>query len=192
MQLAKKTTLSKKEDKYVEVKQAIVALEWSSDVDFDLIVLYKTKDGREGGVWSNAFRGAPANSLGDLNEFPFIQLSGDMGIGRAGGDNIETMRVAKLDDMAEVHILAFNFSDYAEGTKGTFSQYNGKVTLKQDNGEGFECPLEATEAGTVAHIATISAGMMGAKLTRVDKVLSYDDAFGSLPGGRGFPSTCVS
>ena len=48
----------------------------------------------------------PGGTLGNLNGFPFIQLSGDAGVGAKGGDNEETLRIAKLDDLAEVLPLA--------------------------------------------------------------------------------------
>jgi len=46
------------------------------------MAFYKTKDGRTGGVYSDNYAGG---SLGDLNGFPYIELSGDEGVGAAGG-----------------------------------------------------------------------------------------------------------
>ena len=190
--MAKKATLSKggSEEAYVEVKQAIVALEWTSDVDFALLALFKAKDGRTGGVWTKEITGSPANAQGDLNSFPFINLDQDAGVGATGGDNIETMRIAKLDDMQEVHFLCLNFTNAAGGAADTFSQYNGRVTLKQDNGEGFEVPLESTEAGHLVHVCTLELRIIGPKLKRVDKVISYGSAdWAALPGAAGFPGS---
>ena len=76
-------------------KQLKVSLIWTSAVDLDLMAFYKTKDGRTGGVYSNNYAGG---SLGDLNQFPFIQLAGDEGVGALGGDNREDLRIANLDD----------------------------------------------------------------------------------------------
>ena len=65
-------------------KQLKVSLIWTSAVDLDLMAFYKTKDGRTGGVYSDNYAGG---SLGDLNAFPFLQLSGDEGVGATGGAN---------------------------------------------------------------------------------------------------------
>jgi tellurite resistance protein TerA len=71
-------------------KQLKVSLIWTSAVDLDLMAFYKTKDRHTGGVYSDNYAGG---SLGDLNQFPFIQLSGDEGVGAVGGENQEDVRI---------------------------------------------------------------------------------------------------
>jgi len=72
-------------------KQLMVAMKWTTAADFDLAAAYENKEGKQGMVYFG--------ELGDLNKFPFMQLSGDEGVGDSGGDNEETMRITKLDDM---------------------------------------------------------------------------------------------
>ncbi|MCL0058843.1 stress response protein, partial [Dehalococcoidia bacterium] len=87
-------------------KQLKVALIWTSAVDLDLMAFYKTKTGQTGGVYSDNYAGG---SLGDLNSFPFIQLSGAEGVGATGGDNREEMHICNLDQVEELCICALNF-----------------------------------------------------------------------------------
>ncbi len=92
---------NKGDEAYVSVKQLLVTLKWTADVDLDLMAFYETKDGKKGGVFSNLY---PGGSLGSLNTFPYIELSGDEGVDAKGGDNEEVLRITKLDDMVEVYI----------------------------------------------------------------------------------------
>ena len=90
------------------IKQFMVSLRWTSAMDFDLAAVYKAKDGREGLCYFG--------ELGNLNEFPNIQLSGDEGVGDSGGDNEETMRVVSLDAMEPVWLLCWDYGAVETGT----------------------------------------------------------------------------
>ena len=88
-------------------------LKWTTAADFDLAAAYKRKDGTTGLVYFG--------ELGDLNSFPFMQLSGDEGVGDQGGDNEETMRVMKIDDMDTIWILCWDYGAVQEGKTGRVS-----------------------------------------------------------------------
>ena len=62
-------------------KQINVSLVWNAAVDLDLMAFYRTRDGRTGGIYSDNYQGG---SLGALDAFPYIQLSGDAGVGGVG------------------------------------------------------------------------------------------------------------
>ena len=181
MELKPKITLKTKgEEAYISLKQLMVSLKWSAPVDLDLMAFYKAKDGRVGGVFSENYSGG---SLGNLNSFPFIQLSGDEGVGAKGGQNEEVLRITKLDDMAEVYICAVNFSDASKSKDAYFSSYDGFVTIIDDKGENIMVPLNASESGTVAIIAKIdNSGFMGAKLVNENKVVSMSTFQSTIPG----------
>ena len=63
----------------------MVSLKWTTATDFDLAAAYEGKDGKKNMVYFGDLR--------NLNEFPFMQLSGDESVGDTAGDNEETMRV---------------------------------------------------------------------------------------------------
>jgi len=162
------------------VNQLLVSLGWTSEVDLDLMAFYKKKDGTVGGVYSKELGG----SHGDLNAFPFMQLSGDAGIGAQGGDNEETLKIIKMDDIAKLQIVALNYTDAkAKNADASFSQYNGKISVVNETGEAFEIPLEATEKGTAALLCTIdNTSPVGATIKREDRVMSFEQFINDIEG----------
>ncbi len=148
-------------------KQLKVSLIWTSPVDLDLMAFYKTKDGRVGGVYSDNYAGG---SLGDLNGFPFIQLSGDEGVGAVGGDNREEMRIAKLDDFEELHIVAVNFTDASSGSNKVFADYDARVEVVTDKGDSHTVALDSGQSGSVAALCKFTSDFMGASLVNNSNV----------------------
>lgn len=181
VELKAKVTLKKKgEEAYVSLKQLMVNLKWSASVDLDLMAFYKAKDGTEGGVFSDNYSGG---TLGSLNEFPFIQLSGDEGVGATGGDNEEVLRVTKLDDMAEVYICTLNYTDAINKKDSSFSDYDCGISVMDDKGESIAVPLDSSEKGQVAVIAQIdNTNAMGAKLINENRIIDLATFFESIPG----------
>jgi uncharacterized protein involved in tellurium resistance len=184
MELKTKVTLKQKgQEAFIPIKQLLVKLRWRAAVDLDLMAFYKTKDGRAGGVYSSNYAGG---SLGDLNAFPFIQLSGDAGVGGSGGDNEETLRITKLDQMDVVYICALNFSDASAGKNTAFSAYDGHIEIHDDQGGSVGVPLDARETGTLAIIAKIdNTSFMGPRLINENRIVGMQE-FLSLPGAAGF------
>lgn len=160
-------------------KQLKVALVWTSAVDLDLMAFYKTKDGRTGGVYSNNYS---SGNMGDLNSFPFMQLSGDAGVGGTGGDNREEMLVSKLDDMETLEIVAVNFTDASSGANKTFADYDARVEVMTDSGDSHTIRLDSTSSGSVATICKFSPSFMGLQLSNDSAVTSFDQFKQSNPG----------
>lgn len=180
-ELRRKITLEKKgEEAYVSVKQLMVSLKWTADVDLDLMAFYRTKDGQVGGVFSDNY---PGGTLGSLNTFPFIELSGDEGVGATGGDNEEVLRITKLDHLAELFIVTLNYTDAVEKRQSTFSDYDGSVNVMNDKGETVEVLLNSTDRGQVAVICKIdNSSPMGAKLINMNNIMDLGDFLGTVPG----------
>jgi uncharacterized protein involved in tellurium resistance len=176
-----KVTLKKKgEEAYLSVKQLVVSLKWSANVDLDLMAFYKSKDNQVGGVFSDNYAGG---SMGNLNSFPYIQLSGDAGVGATGGENEEILRITKLDDMAQIYICALNFTDASQNRPQSFHKYDAYVFLVDDRGESVAVPLDSQIQGTVAIIAKIdNTGFMGAKLVNENQVMDLNSFQSLIPG----------
>lgn len=185
--LKAKVVLNKKgEEAYVSVKQLMVTLKWTASVDLDLMAFYQTKDGREGGVFSDNF---PGGELGSLNEFPYIQLSGDEGVGATGGDNEEVLRITKLDDLATLYICTLNYTDASQKKDSSFSEYDGGIMVIDDKGESIAVPLNSTEHGQVAVIAKIdNTSPMGAKLINENKIIDLGTFVSTIPGAKSLVS----
>jgi tellurite resistance protein TerA len=187
VEIKQKVQLKKKGDEgFVAVKQLLVQLKWTASVDLDLMAFYKAKDGSVGAVFSSQY---PGGSMGDLNEAPFIMLDQDAAVGGSGGDHVETLRITKLDHIAELHIIALNYTDASAQRSVNFATYDGNVTVLQDNGAALEVPLSSDTSGHVAHVCTIdNSSPMGAKLVNVNNVLSLQEFVSTVPGARALVS----
>jgi len=188
MELKEKIVLKDKGDvaNLPTVKQLLVTLTWASSVDLDLMAFYEKKDGTKGGVYTKNLGG----SQGDLNKFPFINLSDDAGVGAKSGAKEETMKIVKLDEIAKLYLVALNYTDAKnKNAEASFSTYDGKVTIMDEAGKAFEVPLAATEKGTVAHLCTIdNSSPIGATLKREDKVMTFAAFVESIPGANALVS----
>jgi tellurite resistance protein TerA len=181
VELKAKIVLNKKgEEAFISVKQLMVKLQWTANVDLDLMAFYESKDGRTGGVVSDNY---PGGDLGSLNEFPYIQLSGDEGVGATGGDNEEVLRITRLDDLAQVYICTLDYTDAIEKKDSSFSKYDGGVVVIDEKGESIAIPLNSDDKGHVAIIARIdNTGAMGAKLINENKIITLDTFAETIPG----------
>ncbi|MCP4352126.1 MAG: stress response protein [Desulfobacterales bacterium] len=160
-------------------KQIKVSLIWTSAVDLDLMAFYKTKDGRTGGVYSDNYAGG---SLGELNQFPFIQLSGDEGVGAGSGDKQEEMRIVRLDDFEELYVCALNFTDASSGENKVFANYDARVEVMTDRGEHHTVALDSAQSGSVAVICKFEAGMISNSLVNDSEVMNLEDFRNKIPG----------
>ncbi len=144
------------------IKQFMVSLKWTTAADFDLAAAYQRKDGTTGMVYFG--------ELGDLNSFPFMQLSGDEGVGDQGGDNEETMRVMKIDDMKFIWILCWDYGAVQEGKPARFAGSDVLVSLTDDAGISHSVTLDTGTVGNVCLVATIdNSSVMGANFINASK-----------------------
>lgn len=143
-------------------RQLMVSMKWTTAADFDLAAAYEDKQGKQGLVYFG--------ELGDLNAFPFMQLSGDEGVGDKGGENEETMRITKLDDMKYVWILCWDYGKVQEGAPARFKGSDVTLSVMDDKGTTHNVTLDTGDMGNVALIATIdNSSPIGAKLINSSK-----------------------
>jgi uncharacterized protein involved in tellurium resistance len=179
-ELKAKLTLKKKgESAYISIKQLMVTLKWTANVDLDLMAFYRTKDNTTGAVFSDNY---PGGTLGSLNDFPFIALSGDEGVGAKGGDNEEVLRITRLDHISEVYICTLNYTDASQNINSSFSSYDGGVVVMDDKGESIAIPLNSPEKGSVALIAKIdNTNPMGPRLINENKIMDLAGFVQNIP-----------
>jgi len=186
MEIKSKIELKEKGDiaQLATVKKLIVTLAWSSKVDLDLMAFYTKKDGTHGGVYSDQISQDVA-TLGDLNKFPFMKLSGDAGVNKQSeGEETEELRIIKLDDISKLTIVALNY-DAAKAKDGnaSFAHYNGHITLITDTKESIKIPLKSVEKGTAAIIATIdNTDPVSATIKMEDSVMNLGQLVETVPG----------
>lgn len=144
------------------IKQFMVTLKWTIAADFDLAAAYEAKDGQTGLVYFG--------EKGNLNGFPFMQLSGDEGVGDSGGDNQEDMRVMKIDDMKYIWVLCWDYGAVQEGKPARFAASDVTVSLTDDTGTNHAVSLNTGDTGNTCVVATVdNSSAMGAKFVNTSK-----------------------
>jgi len=144
------------------MKQFMVTLKWTSAADFDLAAVYESKDGKLGMVYFG--------ELGSLNEFPFMQLSGDEGVGDTGGDNQEEMRVTKFEDMKYIYVVCWDYGAVTDGKPARFDNSDVSVSVMDDAGTSHAVTLDTGDTGNVCVLATVdNSNAMGAKFVNLSK-----------------------
>jgi len=176
MKLKTKITLTQKgQEAFLVAKQLMIKLKWASVVDLDLLAFYKAKDGRVGGVYSDHYAGG---SLGNLNNFPFIQL----GNNSTNEKNERILRIIKFDDIAELYICALNFNDFSKGKKSAFNTYKACIEIIDVQGRSFDVPLNSMIKSTIAIIVKVdNTNLMGAKLINKNDITPLDDFARDIP-----------
>jgi len=145
------------------LKHLMISMKWSTLTDFDLAATYEGKTGKQGLVCYG--------EQGDINAFPFIQLSREEGIGDTGEDNEETMRITKLGDMKYVWLLCWDYQKVQNGAPTCFKDSDLKLSIMDDKGTIHNVTLDTEELGNVALIATIdNSSPLETKLVNTSKV----------------------
>ena len=130
-----------------QFKQLMVSMRWNTPVDFDLFAVYQTKTNQMGIVYYA--------DLGNLNEFPFILLSGDEGVDDTAGDNEESLVISSLAEMTYIWICAWDYNKVMQSIQGRFQQGNLRITVTDDKGKQYQIPLVDHGSGNMALILTI-------------------------------------
>jgi len=166
-----------------EIKQAKIVLSWSKAVDLDLMAFGKKKDGSTFGIFTEVLSKNP-KTQGDLNNFPFIQLSKDAGVGAVGGSNEETIIISQLDpSIDELHIVCLNYTDASQNKTASFSQYDATINMINDKGENLiQGQLNDSNPGVAAHLCTIKSGAICGSFINQNKVYSLQELISNIPG----------
>lgn len=175
VQLKPKVVLKAKgESAYIPVRNLVATMTWTATVDLDLYAFYRAKKDIKpksgflglGGVKPGQEGKIYYMSKGNLDKFPWMNLDQDAGVGDVGGQNEENLRIANLDEMEHVLIVANIFNK----PNANFAGYDGRVTLKTGEQE-IEVPLTATTGGSWCVIAHIdNSSPMGVRLININKV----------------------
>jgi uncharacterized protein involved in tellurium resistance len=122
-----------------------VKLSWFKDIDFDLAVLYKAKDGRKGLIYFG--------NKGNVDAFPYMKLDKDE---MYGGDKLkeETIDIKKLDEIEELFIICWDFSN--KGGSSAFTDANVTVSIVDNLGNSTIAILKSEKGFDSACVAKIS------------------------------------
>jgi|LGOV01.1.fsa_nt_gb uncharacterized protein involved in tellurium resistance len=181
-QLAQKIVLASKTSTVLAVNKARVLLQWKDDADLDLAAFGRTISGQNFSVISDNY---PKGSMGNLNQFPFMQLSGDAGVGGnvAGDMEEEELLITNLDQVQELYIACFCCD--AAGVleqNAKFSTLGAQVVVNTDAGDEYTMPLQAVDSnGLVAVIAKLERVNGKMNLVNNSEVLNVQEFFAKIP-----------
>lgn len=158
-----------------------IEMVWSTETDLDLCVFWKTKDGQEGGVFSNEYR-QNNDDMGTLDKFPFIKHSGDEKIPRSGGESNEQIKVKSIDNLSELFVVVVNYDAAIDNKNVTFNEHKGRVEITTDTGDNFEVPVDDERSGHVYIVCKIENSDSGKKAINKGEVFTLGQAFSQIPG----------
>ncbi|APW32083.1 hypothetical protein BWX39_05195 [Prevotella intermedia ATCC 25611 = DSM 20706] len=183
VQLKRKVTLRRKEKpaEFTFTGLLKVKLLWQSSTDLDLCMFFKKKDGEVGGVFSSAFR-QKKSDLGSLTEFPFMLHKGDEAEPEAGGESVEQINVASLNDIDTAYVCVLNYSKAIDGEEINFTQDSGRVEIQSDNGDYFEVVIDSEEQGHVYNVCSIKNNNGENSVMNEGIVMDLGTAFDKIPG----------
>ena len=183
VQLKRKVTLRRKEKptEFTFTGLLKVKLLWQSSTDLDLCIFFKKKDGDVGGVFSSAFRQRKSD-LGSLTEFPYMLHKGDEAEPEAGGESVEQINIANLNEIDTAYICVLNYGKAIEGEEVNFAHDSGRIEIMSDNGDYFELVIDAEQQGHVYHVCSIKNHEGENSVMNEGVVMDLGTAFDKIPG----------
>ena len=183
VQLKRKVTLRRKEKpaEFTFAGLLKVKLLWQSSTDLDLCIFFKKKDGEVGGVFSSAFR-QKKSDLGSLTEFPYMLHKGDEAEPEAGGESVEQINIANLNEIDTAYICVLNYGKAIEGEEVNFAHDSGRIEIMSDNGDYFEVVIDAEQQGHVYHVCSIKNHEDENSVMNEGVVMDLGTAFDKIPG----------
>lgn len=183
VQLKRKITLRRKEKpaEFTFVGLLKVKLIWKAATDLDLCIFFIKKDGEIGGVFSPAFRQRKTD-LGSLIEFPYMLHKGDEVEPSTGGESIEQVNIASLNEIETVNICVLNYGKAIDGEQVNFAQDSGRVEIQSDSGDYLEVLIDAEDNGHVYHVCSIKNNGGINSVVNEGVVMELGTAFDKIPG----------
>lgn len=183
VQIRRKVTLRRKEKPAEFTFSGLlkVKLLWRSSTDLDLCMFFKKKDGEVGGVFSSAFR-QKKSDLGSLTEFPFMLHKGDEAKPEKGGESVEQINVASLNEIDTAYVCVLNYSKAFDGEEVNFAQDSGRVEILSDDGDYFEVVIDSEEQGHVYNVCSIKNNNGENSVMNEGVVMDLGTAYDKIPG----------
>lgn len=183
VKLKKKICLKRKEKpaEFVFTKYLKIKLLWKTKTDLDLCIFFTTKDGQAGGVFSSMFR-QKKSDMGSLEEFPYMEHTGDKAEPSEGGESVEQINTAKLDDIDTANVVVLNYGKAIDGEEVNFAQDSGRVEIQSSEGDYFEVAIDADQPGHVYHVCSIKNRDGKNGVVNEGVVMDLGTAFERIPG----------
>ena len=99
-----------------------------------------------------------------------------------GGEEVEQINVASLNEIDTAYVVVVNYGAATEGEDVTFAEEGGRVELQSDSGDYLEVPADSTDEGPVYLVCSIKNEDGKNTLKNESRVLSLGDAVDEVPG----------
>ena len=99
-----------------------------------------------------------------------------------GGESIEQINIASLNDIDTAHVCVLNYSKAIDGEEVNFVQDSGRVEIQSDSGDYLEVLIDATEDGHVYHVCSIKNNEGINSVINEGVVMDLGTAFDKIPG----------
>ena len=186
--LKKKVTLRKKQeqadftfDGKLKIKLIWKEMKEDEELDMDLCLFFKKKDGSVGGVFSNLYRGKKSD-LGSLDAFPYILHMGDEEADGSRDEEMEQINVASLEEIDEAYACIINYTAAVNELDVTYSQANARIEIQSDSGDYLEVLADSPEEGPVYCVCSIKNNGGTYALKNESQVMDLSRAFEDIPG----------
>jgi uncharacterized protein involved in tellurium resistance len=144
--------LQQGENVFLSIQPFNVALRWNIAADFDLAAAYQTHDNERGLVYFG--------DLGKRDEFPYIRLTQDQGVGDKQGHYQETISVFEFSAMKYIWFFCWDYHRAQSGEAARFAE--GKLSLHFGNGQWqSEVLLPDSPQGNVCCVAVLDNSRVG-------------------------------
>lgn len=160
-----------------------IILGWDECVNanYDLCVFFRKKDKSTGGVFTRDYSSLGKQTEGTLGSFPNIYLMGEDRM-CPQYDLEEIVRIANLNSMDEVYLVAVDYDAYCQNLNG-FDMPVTLVTTDTNPLVKIDYLKSQQEHGTVLFLATLKETNNGVILiTNKSKLMSLEDAYMEIPG----------
>ena len=188
VKLKKKVTLRKKQeqadftfDGKLKIKLIWKEMKKDEELDLDLCLFFKKKDGSVGGVFSNEYRGKKSD-LGSLDKFPYILHMGDEEADGSKDEALEQINVASLDEIDEAYGCIVNYTAADEELDVTYAQASARIEIQSDSGDYLEVLADSPDEGPVYCVCSIKNNGGTYALKNESQVMDLSRAFEDIPG----------
>jgi len=151
MEINTKIVMKKGQALRLPLHDLTIKLKWWAAVSLNMVVFYKTKDGRVGGVYPDNYLDG---SLGTLNSFPFMQLCvAEENVSEAESTAEDELQLPKLefklgktDPNQKIEIVdSFSFEEVEEKEEAVESEEILRIKKLNNMAEVYICVLNFTD-----------------------------------------------
>lgn len=162
------------------------SLIWKKDDDLNVLIFYKTKEGKSGYVYSEELLNGFS---GNVKEFPYISC------GESGVDDLdpsvffEKMLLSKIEDYSEIYFVIVNYAEFILSRNVVFNDYEGilKISVEYINEKNnYVVKISCEDLGEFLLLAKIEFINNMYFIKNENKVMTFKEFIDNIPDAYKF------